>query len=75
MWQTQPVGPTPTTKTKARVRLMTLMYLQLDPSRPANPPASLADYFNEPFDETISMTAADAVGRILGVSKPIEIIA
>jgi hypothetical protein len=59
------------TRTPARVRLMSMMHLQLDPT--ATPPASLADYFNEPFDDTIGMTANDAVGRILGVSKPIDV--
>jgi hypothetical protein len=63
----------PTAKlTGARVRLMSLMRLKrLDPWRP--PPETLADYFAEPFADSIAMDAPDATGRILGVSKPIEI--
>jgi hypothetical protein len=57
----------------ARVRLMSLMHLQLDPTQSANPPASLIDYFSEPFDSEINMDAPDAPGRILGISKPIEV--
>ena len=57
----------------ARVRLMSLMHLQLDPAQPANPPASLNDYFSEPFDNDINMDVPDAPGRILGISKPIEV--
>lgn len=57
----------------ARVRLMSLMHLQLDPTQPSNPPASLVDYFSEPFDSDINMDAPDAPGRILGISKPIEV--
>jgi hypothetical protein len=59
--------------TGARVRLMSLMHLQLDPTQPPTPPASLADYFNEPFETDINMDTADSPGRILGVSKPIEV--
>jgi hypothetical protein len=49
------------------------MHLQLDPTQPPSPPASLADYFSEPFEAEINMDAADSSGRILGVSKPIEV--
>jgi hypothetical protein len=59
------------TAAPARVRLMSMAHLQLAPS--TAPPASLADYFNEPFEETINMAASDAVGRVLSVSKPIDI--
>jgi hypothetical protein len=52
---------------------MSLMHLQLDPAQPSKPPASLIDYFSEPFDADINMDAADSPGRILGVSKPIEV--
>jgi hypothetical protein len=76
IWPTSPEGLGVVAKTKlrgARARLITLMHLQLDPLQPTNPPASLADYFSEPFQGDIDMNASDASGRILGVSKPIEV--
>jgi hypothetical protein len=75
MWPSNPVDQQRVRNTKlagARVRLMSLAYLRLDPST-SKPPASLTDFFNESLDETIEMSASDAVGRILGVSKPIEV--
>jgi hypothetical protein len=71
MWSPEAAAPA-AKLTRARVRLMSLMRLKmLDPWRP--PPETLADYFAESFDDAIAMEAADANGRILGVSKPIEV--
>jgi hypothetical protein len=72
LWPTNPDERSKlTTGVPARVRLLSMMHLQLGPS--SSPPTSLADYFNEPFEDTIGMTANDAIGRIVGVSKPIEV--
>ncbi|WP_225032067.1 hypothetical protein [Paraburkholderia sp. XV] len=63
---------------RGRARLMTLMRWQKTApgggstaDKPAEPPASLQDYFGE-IDE-IGMEANDARGRILGISAAIDI--